>query len=40
VQPWWQRKDYEEWDDADHRRWEKRQRRIEKGLPPDTPPRD
>ncbi|GAA5978217.1 hypothetical protein JCM10908_004276 [Rhodotorula pacifica] len=34
--PWYKRKDPEEWDDEDHRRWQKRLRRIDRGLPPDS----
>ncbi|BGP22674.1 hypothetical protein JCM10295v2_001565 [Rhodotorula toruloides] len=34
--PWWETKDPEEWDSDDHRRWQKRQRRIERGLPADS----
>ena len=36
LQPWYKRKDPEEWDDEDHRRWQKRLRRIDRGLPPDS----
>ncbi|GAA5837675.1 hypothetical protein JCM9279_006832 [Rhodotorula babjevae] len=38
--PWFERKDPEEWDDDDHARWQKRCRRVERGLPPDTPTKD
>ncbi|GAA6047588.1 hypothetical protein JCM3770_001578 [Rhodotorula araucariae] len=34
--PWYERKDPEEWDDADHRRWQRRCSRIERGLPADS----
>ncbi|GJN88664.1 hypothetical protein Rhopal_001630-T1 [Rhodotorula paludigena] len=34
--PWWKVKDPEEWDDSDHQRWQKRQRRLERGLPSDS----
>lgn len=36
TQPWWKVKDPEEWDDYDHQRWQKRQRRLERGLPSDS----
>ncbi|BGP53844.1 hypothetical protein JCM8202_004511 [Rhodotorula sphaerocarpa] len=34
--PWYLRKHPEEWDDEDHRRWQRRQKRIERGLPADS----
>jgi len=32
LQPWWKKIDWEEATDEDHRRWQKRQAKIERGL--------